>query len=78
MSKVISFIDKNLTKISCKILQLEENKEYAEGNKFEKILNNIYDLKNLEDTLAWFKELYQAKKTGKYKVVLVPKELTND
>lgn len=78
MSKIISFIDKNLIKISCKILQFEENKEYAEGKKFEKILNNIHDLKNLEDMLVWFKELYQAKKSGKYEVVLKPRNITND
>jgi len=68
----IKFIDKQIIKINCKLLQLEENKEYAEGNKFEKTLNEIRNLNQLIDNLSWFKELYNAKQSGKYEIVLKP------
>lgn len=70
--KTIEFLNKNLLKISLKLLQLEEDKDFAQGKKFDKVLDKIYHLQKLEENLTWFAELYKAKQTGKYKISLIP------
>ena len=76
--KTKEFIDKNLLKINLKLLQLEEDKDFVQGKKFDNLLNKIYNLQKLEENLIWFKELYNAKISGKYKIAIIPKEQTND